>query len=155
MDSPANDPEMQKLIAMEVADIMEGMTTPTNWPDPAREGVPLFPERDGWHFIKTSKKEILPLYWDSYWREWRASTGSLLVECKYRKGWIYKGPVLTPTQIAERLAAERERCAAVLDHLKNEESEMYDVGLMTTRAEITIRAFTSGAEEIRNLGAAP
>lgn len=30
MDSPANDPEMQKLIAMEVADIMEGMTIPTN-----------------------------------------------------------------------------------------------------------------------------
>lgn len=81
--------------------------------------------------------------------------GFLSPENAKDEGFSYKSTALTPTQINEMLAGERERCAAALDRLKSKESEMYGVGLMTARAEITIRALTSGANTIRNLGAAP
>lgn len=88
--------------------------------------------------------------------------GGFMAERESRKGWYPAHPLYSEEQmkqyaddaVKEANTVMRERCAVVLDRLKNKESERYGVGLVTTRAEITIRAFISGAEEIRNLGAA-
>ncbi|MFT9025972.1 hypothetical protein [Acetobacter indonesiensis] len=132
--------------------------TPTNWPDPAREGYPLFSGNNGKHTLidKNTGHEI-NAEWNSADDEW-LMPDSWLSAKNTAKHFAYlrcDTVELTRAQIAEMLAAERERCAVALDRLKNKESEMYGVGLMTARAEITIRAFASGAEAIRNLGAAP
>ncbi|KAA8425514.1 hypothetical protein FKW50_08560, partial [Acetobacter pomorum] len=112
MDSPANDPEMQKLIAMEVADIMKDTTAPTNWPDPNRPGVPMFPERDGAHAIQVPDLEETEIvyYWHQNgggWTEYNHQDAEDFLTDEDMKGWIYKGPIVTPTQINEMLAAER------------------------------------------------
>ena len=135
------------------------MTT-QNWPDPKRPGVPMFPERDGVHTFQVSDLEETDIiyYWHQNgggWTEYNHQGSEDFLTDEDMQGWIYKGPVLTPTQINEMLAAERERAATAIDHLKNEERGLYATGLMTTRAEITIRALAFAAEEIRNLGAAP
>ena len=104
------------------------MTTFTNWPNPERLGVPMFPERDGWHIMRCN---LSPggdyfRYWHSkeeLWSEGRCRNLDRFiplpkyghdpdyVACHYE----YIGPVLTPTQIAELLAGERERCAKACD----------------------------------------
>ena len=91
------------------------MTTPTNWPNPERPGVPMFPERDGWHAIGLTIKQVK--WWDAankYWWDSERRYYLTLDEVAFRvPEYGYKGPVLTPTQIAEMLAGERERCADV------------------------------------------
>lgn len=60
-------------------------------------------------------------------------------------GWKYVSPCLTPTQIAEMLAAERERCAKLVQDLYNATPEVKILKLKT---------LFYAAKEIRNLGAA-
>lgn len=125
--------------------------TDTNWPDPKRPGVPLFPERDGWHMLDRDVWQ-----WSAKRKAWNDTILHPNFVLPKNMAWRkYYGPVITPTQINEMLAAERERAATAIDQLKNEERGLYATGLMTTRAEITIRALASAADEIRNLGAAP
>lgn len=120
--------------------------TSQNWPDPKSPGVPMFPEQDGWHWLRVFGRATI---------EWW-SADKQAFDNHYDPDYaIYECACLTPTQINEMLAAERERAATAIDQLKNEERGLYATGLMTTRAEITIRALASAADEIRNLGAAP
>lgn len=123
------------------------MTTPTNWPDPARPGVPMFPEKRGWHMLDRNMWEWCPT--QQAWNDEVLHPSFVkAMNMAWRK---YYGPVLSPVQIAEMLAAERERCAKVCDKLKSRELEVYSVGLYTTAAERTIRAYESAACLIRKL----
>ncbi|NSL93877.1 hypothetical protein [Acetobacter syzygii] len=80
---------------------------PTNWPNPERPGVPMFPERSGKHHVSNNL-----LFWYSDIQKW--VTASPIRGCKEPEDFAgdeYHGPVLTPAQIAELLAGERARCA--------------------------------------------
>ncbi|MFT8418444.1 MAG: hypothetical protein ABF636_06390 [Acetobacter sp.] len=100
------------------------MTTPTNWPNSERPGVPMFPERDGWHILwcNSSPSGDYFRYWHSKEELWSETRHRNLCHClplpKYGHDpdyvacrHQYIGPVLTPAQIAEMLAGERERVA--------------------------------------------
>lgn len=97
------------------------MSNPTNWPDPERPGVPMFPERDGWHWIDTGLASgMRPLFWQSKSQSWFASADTCANRWKHTDSWKYHGPCLTPAQISEMLVAERERCAKVCDDLADD-----------------------------------
>lgn len=97
------------------------MTTPTNWPDPNRPGVPMFPDRDGKHIIDVDPEGAgseLVYYWKAkhqVWVEYDYEGPDDALEEYDLIGWAYVGPCLTHTQISELLAGERERCAGVFD----------------------------------------
>lgn len=154
MDSPANDPEMQKLIAMEVADIMEGMTTPTNWPNPERPGYPMFPEKTLHHVLKKKDTgEIIIRNWKSDGHHWDM-IGHFAQWCS--ETYFYEGPVLTPAQITEMLTAERERCAKAarevdMKYRRKWQTASIDADFIRGQSEGAYEV----AEAIRNLGAAP
>ena len=87
------------------------------WPDPQRPGVPLNPERDGWHWLVYAGKSVEPDRWNAEVQGWRYA-GAL----EYTSGtrvWSYLGPCLLPSEVAAREAAaraeEREACAADVD----------------------------------------
>ena len=97
------------------------MTTNNGWPDPARPGVPLNPERDGWHWLKTPDSEVIPFEWrvegecergrwPSYWVRqnedcWTAE------ECEYI------GPCLIPDEATalQKRVAELEGMLGLAD----------------------------------------
>lgn len=137
------------------------MTT-QNWPDPKRPGVPLFPERDGWHnFVghhvpcaeedDTDSPELSPTYlyccwWDSEGQAWSGFDEAPwdLEECADSLADMeYYGPVLTPTQLTELLAGERERCAKLCE-------EAYE----KSGRDFEYLGCNDAASQIRNLGAA-
>ncbi|QEO17821.1 hypothetical protein [Acetobacter vaccinii] len=84
-----------------------------NWPNPERPGVPMFPERDGWHAIGLTIQQVK--WWDAankYWWDSEKRYYLTLDEVAYRvPEYRYIGPIIPPTQIAEMLAGERERAA--------------------------------------------
>lgn len=85
---------------------MSAMTT-TNWPDPTRPGVPLFPERDGWHMLDRDVWQ-----WSAKRKAWNDTVLHPNFVLPKNMAWRkYYGPVFSPTQIKEMLAAQRERCA--------------------------------------------
>lgn len=124
----------------------EELKAPTNWPNPERPGVPLFPERSGRHYVGTHL-----LFWYSDIQQW--VTVSPIRACKEPEAFAgdeYHGPVLTPTQIAEMLAGERERCAVAC------EANSVIMASAYKSTEIAINEILRiTAEEIRSLGAAP
>lgn len=136
------------------------MTTPTNWPNPERPGVPMFPERDGWHWLSYGQKqEPVPFKWYSEefsdapteWA-WETDNGpeDASVIARY---FCYHGPILTPTKIAELLAGERERAVnACLSQKEVFASPEYAGGPLGAVMERF--ACDQCIQEIRNLGAA-
>lgn len=154
------------------------MTNPGNWPDPERPGVPMFPERDGWHnFVghhvprveeedDTNSPALSPTYlyscwWDSEGKAWSGFDEAPwdLEECSDSLADMeYHGPCLTPTQISEMLAAERERCVEALQEVSEEyRKNAQEIGTVTATnsTEEKIEAVDDCWVKIRNLGAAP
>lgn len=126
---------------------------PTNWPNPERPGVPMFPERDGWHSLRTYSLGLF--FWDSankYWWDSQKRFYRTVPEIlKDTVGAKYIGPCLTPTQIAELLAGERERCYDIVANRAPgnfHELPERDAQILTNMAEDI-------CEAIRSLGAAP
>ncbi len=82
--------------------------TDNNWPDPARPGVPMNPERDGWHWL------VCPLKHDVFPRFWRAAGEAQ--NCRWTAKWLYSrndwnpkectylGQCLTPAEVDARVA---------------------------------------------------
>lgn len=68
---------------------------------------------------------------------------------------LYHGPVLTPTQINEMLAAERERCAVIADAKRDAvwDGKIGSLANDKLRTGYAQSAITIG-EAIRNLGSA-
>lgn len=71
---------------------------PAGWPDPARPGVPLNPERDGWHWVAWDPTWPEPAFWDAANREWSQSEVSNI----NTQHAAYLGPCLTPAEVAAR-----------------------------------------------------
>lgn len=87
------------------------MTAPANWPNPERPGVPMFPERDGLHIVLGPFDENPALVlWKFKTRTYLKAGVEFTPEELLGGAIIYHGPCLTPTQISEMLAGERERC---------------------------------------------
>ena len=87
--------------------------TPGGWPDASRPGVPMHPERDGWHWLQwvglfPADQADAPTVrrWekDGWW------DGSMHRHARYwQQGWRYLGPCLTPAEVAARDAAARRQ----------------------------------------------
>lgn len=86
------------------------MSDNNGWHDPARPGVPLNPERDGWHWLEwmdycgTKPTGIIDQFkWerDGYWD--RTTHRS----ARYWACWRYLGPCLTPVEVDARVAQAR------------------------------------------------
>ncbi len=84
------------------------MTESNNgWPDPSRPGVPLHPERDGWHWLHHPEDiRAFPCAWDSEHAAW-CSGGMHSPEGIVDLGYNYLGPCLTPAEHACALADAR------------------------------------------------
>jgi hypothetical protein len=86
------------------------MANDNGWPDPSKPGVPLHPERDGWHWLVPSINHALPP--GSY--RWHAPPRSDVIgqwDAGYpqdvvRRGYDYLGPCRTPAEVAAALAAQ-------------------------------------------------
>ena len=121
------------------------MTTPTNWPNPERPGVVMWPHKDGRHLFTLGGGYIVAF--------WRADKQWLVCDDDHDLGFCasdrvkdlnYICPCLTPTQIDELLAGERERCAKLLKDAYEQYGKDFEyLGCL------------SCADEIRNLGEAP
>ncbi len=91
------------------------------WPDMTRPGVPLNPERDGWHWLQGTAETPAALEWrfsavgrpERGWYLHRAQHG--VIYAQEMTLWRYLGPCLTPSEVAAHTAAAwlaaREACA--------------------------------------------
>ncbi|MCC6105936.1 hypothetical protein [Acetobacter sp.] len=132
------------------------MTNSTNWPNPERPGVPLFPERDGWHMVNCAPptRHTIFRFWFSREKMWHIVGRKNLFHNPYSGSFgfppdmfadnRYIGPVLSPAQIAEMLVAERERCAKVCEDAYEKSGRDFEY-----------LGCNDAAQQIRNLGAAP
>jgi len=90
----------------------------SGWPDPLKPGMPLNPERDGWHWLLqpvTEKQWIIA--WNPDWNYWGAFPGISPNDMGHPKlrGYKYIGPVLTPAE-AGALRAENARLRETLEN---------------------------------------
>lgn len=78
------------------------MTNPTNWPNPERPGVPMFPERDGWHWLSNRPNDApFPAEWshEDYCdaeTEWFWDMGEEREDAYEMKELYYHGPCPLP-----------------------------------------------------------
>lgn len=77
------------------------------WPDPARPGVPMNPEKDGWHwFFDTNEPEFMAAaFWRSCRQDWHVDGEDLAASDLETAG--YGGPCLTPADHAAAVAQAR------------------------------------------------
>jgi hypothetical protein len=96
---------------------------PNGWPDPSKPGVPLHPERDGWHWLARNADDAWPFYWVSGTESGWCAEDGCNVDCADTEPefmahyWPrYLGPCLTPAEHAAALAAQAmamwEACVA-------------------------------------------
>lgn len=85
------------------------------WPDPARLGVPMRPERDGWHWVVAAdpnvSTETAPWWWSSGNQHWLPPvdvSGAAPLNPS-RVQWRYLGPCLLPAEVAAQVAAAERR----------------------------------------------
>ena len=76
--------------------------TQTTWPDPGKPGVPMHPEKDGWHWLKTGHG-LAPWYWvEDQGAQgcfgWETDDDISPPDMLARYGTTYLGPVLTPDE---------------------------------------------------------
>ena len=96
------------------------------WPDPYAPGLPLDPERDGWHWLDSSDGPVAC--------EWRASRG-WMDGVRYPLDLIYLGPCLTPPEVvALRVAAASSAGGDAMSDTAKHNAELahaHDVADMT------------------------
>lgn len=154
--------------------------SPTNWPNPERPGEPMSPDRDGKHVIDVDpdgQKTELVYYWKAkhqVWVEYDYQGADDALEGYDLIGWVYVGPVLTPTQINEMLVAERFRISGQTQNMLTLAMSRFGLDTINSileemrpkndRSDWTEYAHTKSDfvdeakkrfREIRNLGAAP
>jgi len=103
------------------------MSENNGWPDPARPGAPLNPERDGWHWLMDSNQDPYLLNWSAITQRWGDYPGTSPEDLHTVIGG-YCAPCLTPAEHAAALAAEyrrgqeemRERAADIATKLSAE-----------------------------------
>jgi len=85
----------------------------SGWPDPDKPGVPLNPERDGWHWIVGWSDKLFVAEWDSDQKDYVWFDGGDDPSGMVENGWTYAGPVPTPAE-ADTLRAENARLREAL-----------------------------------------
>jgi hypothetical protein len=90
----------------------------SNWPDPEKPGVPLNPERDGWHWIVGWSDKLFVAKWDSDQQDYVWFDGGNDPSGMVENGWTYAGPVLTPSE-ADALRTKNARMRAAI-HLNTD-----------------------------------
>lgn len=75
--------------------------TAKGWPDAERPGVPMEPEKDGWHWLQCENGPPEAHAWS--YSNWES--GGCGVPLVRNPCWRYLGPCLTPSEIAAREAA--------------------------------------------------
>ena len=87
------------------------MTANNGWP--GKPGVPLNPEKGGWHWVEIIHgiSQPRPRLWWSKIDRWELSDGALISSSEFAERWRYLGPVLTPDE-ATALQARADRNAA-------------------------------------------
>lgn len=117
--------------------------------------VPLNPDRDGWHWVRTPDEQDAPYQWRAAGEcergRWDASWIFAAGEWDPRQG-TYLGPCLTPAEVAAEVTAavqaEREACAARL-----EAAAAYgSIGMAGPRKSAAILALEAAAQELRARG---
>lgn len=125
------------------------MTAPTNWPDPNRPGVPMFPDISARHVLDNKRRKSLKLvFWDHQQEHYCTEIGYLTPLEIVSMDWGYYAPALTPAQISEMLAAERER-------IKSMVARACEGNIITASQRDMLIAGIDSETAIRNLGAAP
>lgn len=71
------------------------------WPDPTRPGVPMNPERDGWHWLR-APFDLHAVYWRSKDGVFHTAHMKHLSPSQAAMGWDYAGPCLTPAEVTAR-----------------------------------------------------
>ena len=98
------------------------------WPDPARPGVPLNPDQEGWHWVQRVDKGFVPspriILWTDDWTSRQFSWDAIGYEADERKlgrDFRYLGPCLTPAEVEARVKQARryalEEAARVAEEL--------------------------------------
>lgn len=103
--------------------------TAGNWPNPEQPGVPMNPERDGWHWMQFPEfpddPEILvAVHWCADFAIYEVGDDCIETALMQSKGAIYLGPSLTPAEHQAALDATwqaaceamRERAAQYLNY---------------------------------------
>jgi hypothetical protein len=139
-----------------------------DWPDPDKPGVPLNPERDGWHWIVGWSDKLFVAEWDSDQKDYVWFDGGDDPSGMVENGWTYAGPVLMPAEVdafrAENARlrevateAEREACASVTVRIEVPDGadtwsplEAFEEGLLLSDA-----AFRDAIRSRAMLAAAP
>jgi hypothetical protein len=96
----------------------EGNEAMSTWPDPNKPGVPLHPERDGWHWIVGWSDKLFVAEWDSDQQDYVWVDGGDDPSGMVENGWTYAGPVLTPSE-ADALRTKNARMRAAI-HLNTD-----------------------------------
>jgi hypothetical protein len=89
------------------------MSENNNWP--GKPGVPLNPERDGWHWVQRVDKGFVPspriVLWTDDWASgqfsWDAIGYESASERKFGRDFCYIAPVLTPAEVDARIKEAR------------------------------------------------
>lgn len=140
------------------------MTT-QNWPDPTRPGVPYRYEDTRLildHILmRRSDKALVRarFHWDAgSGGNWQLRNSHWMSAADAALRFTYVCPVLTPKQINEMLAAERELCLAAF----SEHGKRAELGLNDSNSDEekqywrgALNTFEECCDEIRNLGSAP
>lgn len=81
------------------------------WPE--RPGVPLNPERDGWHWVSRPMHGVLPMQWlEIAGGGWVGKHVCLFASEAANADWRYLGPCLLPAEVASLVEAARREAAA-------------------------------------------
>ena len=81
-----------------------------NWPDPARPGVPLNPEKTGWHWLSGVLERPAAFEWLAHKQAWlfhRAQPEDQAMVPPAFGSWTYLGPALTPAEVEARVKQAR------------------------------------------------
>lgn len=88
--------------------------TTNGWP--GKPGVPLNPEKEGWHWVYNSFEGLVIHFWGATFSEWDGYPLWIVRE------WTYHGPCLTPDQ-ATALQARVAELEGSLDQLLDDMRE--------------------------------
>lgn len=106
---------------------MTDTQNPGGWPDASKPGVPLEPQRDGWHWLQFNDDRPIPTAWIAEIDAW-ASGAAYSPEGVVELGFRYVAPCLTPAEVAARVAAARregvEAALAAVDAEPEPEGDM-------------------------------
>jgi hypothetical protein len=99
------------------------MSDNNGWPDPARPGVPLNPERDGWHWVCAAVgiAAPYPMLWCADGKAWDTGDGwEFCTSPRMTERTRYLRPCspedLSPAEVEARIATARKEWLAELNH---------------------------------------